>query len=195
MKKLLLSIFAVCAISTLSFAQDFTYGAKVGISMSSVSIADIDGVSVEKDMRTSLNFGGFAKFQMSSWMALQGEVLYSMQGAKLKWITDGTGYSGKLKLNYLSIPIMAKFYMFEGVFAEVGPQVAFLLKKECEDDLASYKSGFDFRTVDLDINMGLGYEFEMGLMLGARYSMGTIDAIKDKKSKNGVLSVYAGWAF
>lgn len=193
MKKILLSLFALFAITTFSFAQEFTYGAKVGISMSSISIDELNGADIDKDMRTSLQFGGLVKYQMSSWFALQAEVLYSMQGAKLKWKVDDTSYSGKLKLNYITIPVMAKFYMYEGVFFEAGPQVAFLVKKKGSDDVKT--SDLDFRTTDLDINMGLGYDFAMGLTVGARYNLGAIDVLKDIKSKNGVIQVYAGWEF
>lgn len=196
MKKILLSIIALFAVATFSFAQEFTYGAKVGVSMSSISIDKLDGQDIDKDMRTSLQFGPFVKYQISSWFALQGEVLYSMQGAKLKWTSSDVNYSGKMKLNYITIPIMAKFYMYEGVFIEVGPQVAFLVKKKTDGDLKDLSSSIDYRTTDLDVNMGLGYDFAMGLTVGARYNLGAIDVLKnDVKSKNGVIQVYAGWEF
>ncbi|MFI3265959.1 MAG: porin family protein [Rikenellaceae bacterium] len=193
MKKLLLSIFALCAISSISFAQDFRFGPKVGVSMSSLSIDDIEGYDLDKDMRTSLQFGVFTKVQLSPWIALQAEVLYSMQGAKLKWKDEDNSYSSKMKLNYITIPILAKLYMYEGVFFEAGPQVAFLVKKDADGALAD--QDIDYRTTDLDIALGLGYEFDMGLMVGGRYNIGAIDVIKDVKSKNGVIQIYAGWEF
>lgn len=190
----------MCAVVTLSSAQNIQYGPKVGVSMSTITIDNLDGVSIDKDMRTALQFGGFIKYQLSPAFALQGEVLYSLQGAKLKWAESDVNYEGKMRLNYITIPILAKFYMYDGLFVEAGPQVAFLVKDTLEGDLSQFADDLNYKTADFDVVMGLGYEFEMGLMVGARYNLGVIDVVKDVDgktvdSKNGVIQLYAGWAF
>lgn len=197
MKKIIFTVLALVGLSTLSFSQCFRYGPKVGLNLSNISVDKIGVLDIDKDMRTSIHFGGFVKYELCSWMALQAELLYSMQGAKLKW-SDGTDkYDGKLKLNYLTVPILAKFYMYEGLFGEIGPQCSFLLKKSIDGGL---KDKAAFRNFDFDVALGLGYELDFGLMAGARYVMGAVNVFKDVdshkvSSKNGVVQIYAAWMF
>ena len=168
-------------------AQDVTFGAKAGLNFASLDITDsnIDG-------RTSFHLGITAEFEMSDTFSIQSELLYSAQGATED---DGetigtTVYNDdyKFKLNYLQIPVMAKFYVSEGLSLEVGPQIGFLLSADVENDYSTIDNGTvldsgsieidykDFmKSVDFGLNFGLGYKLDSGLNFGLRYNLGLND--------------------
>ena len=69
MKKILLSLLAVVAVSVATQAQTWGFGPKAGVSFSSAN-----GVEGSK-MRAGLVVGAFASRWVNDWFALQGELL------------------------------------------------------------------------------------------------------------------------
>ena len=209
MKKLFIITMTLAAF-TLQ-AQDVTFGAKAGLNFASLDITDsnIDG-------RTSFHLGITAEFEMSDTFSIQSELLYSAQGATED---DGetigtTVYNDdyKFKLNYLQIPVMAKFYVSEGLSLEVGPQIGFLLSADVENDYSTIDNGTvldsgsieidykDFmKSVDFGLNFGLGYKLDSGLNFGLRYNLGLNDVYdvdgSNTEIKNRVLQLSVGYNF
>ena len=209
MKKLFIITLSLVAF-TLQ-AQDVTFGAKAGLNFASLDITDsnIDG-------RTSFHLGITAEFEMSDTFSIQSELLYSAQGATED---DGetigtTVYNDdyKFKLNYLQIPVMAKFYVSEGLSLEVGPQIGFLLSADVENDYSTIDNGTvldsgsieidykDFmKSVDFGLNFGLGYKLDSGLNFGLRYNLGLNDVYdvdgSNTEIKNRVLQLSVGYNF
>ena len=134
-------------------------------------------------------------------VSLQPELILSMQGAEYE---DSDGFDGRFKFNYLNVPVMAKLYVSYGVFVEAGPQVGFLLS--AKDEYDSPTSGEDdikdeVKSTDFGANVGLGYQFDSGLNINARYNFGlsNINDFEspgiDFKNQNNVLSVGVGYRF
>ncbi len=134
-------------------------------------------------------------------VSLQPELILSMQGAEYE---DSDGFDGRFKFNYLNVPVMAKLYVSDGVFVEAGPQVGFLLS--AKDEYDSPTSGEDdikdeVKSTDFGANVGLGYQFDSGLNINARYNFGlsNINDFEspgfDFKNQNNVLSVGVGYRF
>ena len=209
MKKLLIITMTLAAF-TLQ-AQDVTFGAKAGLNFASLDITDsnIDG-------RTSFHLGITAEFEMSDTFSIQSELLYSAQGAtEDAGETIGTTVYNddyKFKLNYLQIPVMAKFYVSEGLSLEVGPQIGFLLSADVENDYSTIDNGTvldsgsieidykDFmKSVDFGLNFGLGYKLDSGLNFGLRYNLGLNDVYdvdgSNAEIKNRVLQLSVGYNF
>ncbi|KAF2518520.1 PorT family protein [Flavobacterium salilacus subsp. salilacus] len=188
MKKLLLSAAAIMAFSVVSHAQEIKFGVKAGL-----NIADFGGDAETEGSRTGFHAGGLAEFKLTETFSIQPELLYSMQGAKGKDILTGEEYD--LKFDYINIPIMAKYYLMEGLSIEAGPQVGFLMsaKAEDEDIKDSYKS------IDIALNGGVAYDLPMGLFFQARYSAGISDISdiegSDDKITNNVISLSVGYKF
>ena len=192
-------------------AQDVTFGAKAGLNFASLDITDsnIDG-------RTSFHLGITAEFEMSDTFSIQSELLYSAQGATED---DGetigtTVYNDdyKFKLNYLQIPVMAKFYVSEGLSLEVGPQIGFLLSADVENDYSTIDNGTvldsgsienDYKdcmnSVEFGLNFGLGYKLDSGLNFGLRYNLGLNDVYdvdgSNTEIKNRGLQLLVGYNF
>ena len=215
MKKLFLTVMSIATFTI--YAQDVTFGAKAGLNFANLDVTDSN-----YDSRTSFHLGITAEFAISDNFSVQPELLYSAQGAKDEfsdsdYYGDGSvRYSEEsiLKVDYLQIPIMGKYYVSDAFSIEVGPQIGFLLSSKYEGDFTftdningevldsgsdneNYK---DFtKSVDFGLNFGLGYKLESGLNFALRYNLGLSDIndIQDSTSetKNRVLQLSVGFNF
>jgi hypothetical protein len=183
MKKLLLSALAVCAFSFSNAQEKITFGAKAGL-----NLATLTGDVENADMKAGIHFGGMAEISINDKFSVQPELLFSTQGAKYEdSYNDGfeTGkIEGKEKLTYINLPIIAKYYVTEGLSLEAGPQIGFLVSAEQEYD-ATYReisSGLEYsdsgendiedtNAIDFGLNFGLGYKLDSGLNFSARYNL------------------------
>ena len=197
MKKVLLSIVMV-ALGFTASAQ-VSFGIKAG-----VNLADLAGDDIPEEFgnRTSFHIGGVAEFEISKKFSFQPELLYSSQGTK----AEEDDYKVTLKMDYLNIPLMAKYYVTEGLSFEVGPQVGFLLsakeKGEFDGDSETEDIKDFMNSVDFGLNFGLGYKLESGINFGARYNLGLSEVFEDvdvddddDKSTNGVFQISVGYSF
>ena len=160
MKKLILSAIAIMAF-TLSNAQETRFGVKGGLNLSNFT-----GEANNK-VRASFHIGGFAEIKVIERLAIQPELLYSSQGARYR--VDGTSDSGRAyKLDYINIPVLAKFYVTKEFTVEAGPQIGFLVSAKNEDN--DIKDSF--KGTDYGFNFGAGYNFTDNISVGLRYTVG-----------------------
>jgi opacity protein-like surface antigen len=181
MKKIILSAVAVFAFGFAN-AQDVKFGAKVALNVASLS-GDIENVS----SLVGFQVGGFAEIKVSEKFAVQPELMFSTQGA--------SSDDGDITLNYLNIPVMAKYYVAKSFSLEAGPQIGFLLSAKSDgEDMKDETSSTDF-----GFNFGAGYDFTENLSAGLRYNLGLSNLIDvegfDGTAKNGVFSVALGYKF
>lgn len=146
----------------------------------------------------SFHLGAFAEFKFNDLFGLQTELIYSRQGDRGKHKDVKTW----ARVNYLNIPVLAKFYVWEGISVDLGPQLGFALngKNKTKSGGTEVKTDIDhLNTVDLSFAMGLSYDFNMGLVVSARYNLGLTNVIeKDKfggNNQNRVFQLSAGWKF
>ena len=184
MKKRLL----VTAITILGFAhvnaQNVDFGIKGGL-----NFANITGDNTSKDNTvTAFNFGAMTEIKISEKFSLQPELLYSGQG-----YDSGIKSEGTIALNYLNIPVIAKYYVTKKLSLEGGPQIGFLLSTK--GGTQDYKNLF--KTTDFGVNMGIGYKLDSGLNFGARYVLGlsNINDVGSATNKNGVFQLSVGYFF
>ncbi|WP_203295867.1 porin family protein [Luteirhabdus pelagi] len=209
MKKLVLfAAVAVFGLTTMT-AQEVRLGAKAGVNFASIGGDGTDGV----DGRTSFHVGGLVEIPISEKFSVQPELLYSSQGAKSEYTEDfGFGVTAdveeKLKLDYINIPILAKFYVAEGFSLQAGPQIGFLVsanaeieysaegESDSEDaDVSDFYSG-----LDLGVGAGAGYRLNNGVFFQARYVLGLsnindFEGSDDFKNQNNVIQVSVGYSF
>jgi hypothetical protein len=154
MKKIIL-----CAIAIMAFgftnAQKTRFGVKGGL-----NIATIGGAN-DANALIGVQLGGFAEINVWKKLYIQPELLFSTQGAKFD------GYYGErdqtVNLNYINIPVVAKYYITKQFSVEAGPQLGFLVSsKNIENE----------KSVDLGFNLGAGYNFTDNFSVGARYTIG-----------------------
>lgn len=199
MKKLMLmGAFAVFGLSNVNAQDDsasklkVTFGAKAGVNFATVGGDETGGTS----SRTAFHVGGVAEIAISEKFSVQPELLYSAQGA----VRDFEGVDVDVKLDYLNIPIMAKYYVADGFSVEAGPQIGLLLSAEADgggetEDLKDSISGIDF-----GLGIGAGYKMESGLNFSARYNLGIsnindFEGSDDISNQNNVFQISVGYFF
>lgn len=204
MKKIILSAAAILAFGFAS-AQETRFGAKAGL-----NLANLGGDVEDTDMKVGFHVGGFAEIMISDKFAVQPELLFSTQGAKSEYSEDFGGMDvnieENLKLAYLNIPIMAKYYVTEGFNIQAGPQVGFLMsaKADAEASAGGMSESVEedvkdqMETIDFGVNVGLGYNFGENFGVEARYNIGMSNLYKDSgdfKATNSVIQISVGYRF
>ena len=188
---------SVLAVLTLSSCVCHNLGLKTGLNVATLNGDDTDNL----DARIGMFFGGFAELCISNDFAIQPELLYSMQGAEY---TMSEGFDGKFKLDYLNVPIMAKIKVSDELSVEAGPQVGFLLSAKDEFESAGDSGEDDIKDdikgIDFGANVGLVYQFDGGLNLGARYNLGLsnindFEGSDNFKNQHGVFQFSVGFRF
>ncbi|ACT96416.1 porin family protein [Dyadobacter fermentans] len=149
----LLSMFGSAA-----FAQSFSFGPKAGINVSNYTGSDI-----ESDARVGYHLGGILNFGIGQVFSIQPEVLFSTQGAKIN-----NGSKQEFKTTYVSVPVMLKFRARGGFYFEFGPQASFKTGEDIPDQTIDHFA----KNLDLAGAVGLGYQANFGLGIGARYIAG-----------------------
>ncbi len=218
MKKVFLTAIAVLGFMTTQ-AQEVRFGAKAGLNMASIDSNDDEGIDLSS--RIGLHIGAFAEIMLSDKFAFQPELLYSTQGSKYDYSQTDSGFGyeivstneGVTKLDYINIPLMAKYFATEKFFIEAGPQVGFVINKTAEVDYSivttfggtsTTQSGSessdleDVSSLDFGLNFGLGYDFTENIFASARYNLGlgnVYDGEGDYEQKNRVFSVSLGYKF
>ena len=197
MKKLLIfTVIAIFGFSSIN-AQNVNFGAKAGVNFATITGDMVDSF----DSRTAFHVGFVAEIVISETFSFQPELLYSAQGAD--YSEEGfEAFEGTVTLDYLNVPLMAKFYVGEGFSVEAGPQIGLLLSAkddygDGEEDIKEYVKGTDF-----GVNLGLGYKMESGLNFSARYNLGLsndldVDDFESEGAeyKNSVIQVSVGYFF
>lgn len=189
MKKFIFLTVLVVLGMTVTIAQTdsntttFRWGPTAGVNFSGVSGDDVDNV----DSRTGLRIGAVASIGISEVFSVQPEVVYSMRGWK-----DG---EFTIKIDYVDVPILADFEVYDGLSLQGGPIIGFNISGEVE-------AGGD--TIDIDniesVNFGFAigaqYELPVGLFFNLRYDMGFNDVFSgliDIAAKNCALAFSMGY--
>lgn len=212
MKKLLFTIMLFA--STLAISQEFHAGFKGGLNFSNMG----GDVFSDLDPRVSFHVGGFVEIPFGAKFALQPEVLYSSQGAvrgRFFGIDTEDEYDSKIVLDYLNIPLIAKFYPFEGFAIELGPQLGLLLSatEKYTDSEGSEKDDVKdfYNPLDFGVAAGVSYRLKNGIFFGIRFTKGIsnindtdFDSVPeddfdydydDYENRNNVLQLSGGYAF
>ena len=197
----------------LSAQAQVTLGLRGGANLS--SITHNSEYSENPKFKFGATGGVYATIAVNKNFAIQPELLYTSQGYKRKesyniGLTLKDNFS--LKTDYLSLPILAKYKLDNGVVFELGPQVSYLLGGQVNQiiDIKNDKGivetlsqriylndvdtthDFDFAGV-----VGVGYQIKGGYSINARYTYGFTSFVKneDLKVRNQYFSLSVGIPF
>jgi hypothetical protein len=191
--KLTLIIFAL-AMTETAMAQ-VGFGLKGGVNLTSLKL---DDAQASYDSRTGFHAGVFLRAKFAN-IGIQPEALLFTQRGEADF-----GSVGKIEdsFTYLSIPVIFKFYPVGGLNLQAGPQFGFLLDGEqtystaigtvTRDIKEAYKSS------DVSLSVGAGYDFDLGLGLDVRYNIGIKDINNEpdaEGAKSRVFLVSLSWNF
>jgi hypothetical protein len=150
-----------------------------------------DGMSMTFGTRTSVNFGFNADFEGSDKFNLRSGLLYNGYGAE----SEG----GVLKLDYLSVPVLARFQIAEGFYGFAGPQFGLLLSAKSKSDGETVDSKEGFKSSNISALFGAEYKFSDKFSLGASYNAGLSNIAKetsgDSKLTSNGFSINLGVSF
>lgn len=189
MKKIL-SLFAFLSLIAVGVnAQGVSGGLKLGMNLASQTISNGEfGITSSPSFRTSIHAGGYLTLMVSEKFGVQPEVLYSGQGFK-----QG---EGTMKINYITVPVLARLN-FTSVFSiHAGPQIGILMSAKAEGQGESVDMKEYLKGTDIGIAAGLGVDLPMGLNFGFRFVKGMtniVDISEASKQKNYALQFSVGY--
>lgn len=203
-----LALAVACAAAPRAQAQEQEnmLGMKAGVVWANV---DEPG----SDARTSIGFGGFARFGVAPRLSVQPEALYVGKGAG----DETDGLSLMFELDYLQFPVLLQYHALSapGIFPRLfaGPAIAFNVgcngsggdgsagvSFSC-DEFSEFGVAFDARPVELALILGGGVDVAAGSMivtLDGRYDIGLSDVLEVQGMsalKNRAWEIFAGVGF
>ena len=181
MKKFFFTLFFLITISSFSQSLDCncSFGFKAGVNYA--SITDVSELSY----KTGFLIGIFAGVKFNDYLGIQGDLIYSQQGAD----SD----TEKIDMNYLNFPVVLEYYIIRGLNIHAGPQFGMTLDDNVKDlykDETVEAELFEFSGV-----VGLGYDLSTRFKLEARYNFGLTDIAVDEVGKNSFISFSLGYSF
>jgi len=162
--------------------------------------------------------GAEAEYQLTNMISLAAGVNYSLQGSgwedyELKSGSDKVELKdAKVELGYITIPVVANFYLFKGFAVKAGIQPGFLTnakkKATIKGKMEGYNATMDVdedmkdecKKFDLSIPIGVSYQFQVPVTVDLRYNLGVTKVNKESvsgvdDSKNNVISLTVGYKF
>jgi hypothetical protein len=128
-------------------------GIKGGVNLYNVQNDD----NTKYDQRIGYNFGLLGHIHLDNQFAIQPEIVYSTQGAKIG--------NTKYNLDYINVPVLFQYMFDNGFRLQAGPQVGFLMSATNNKD--------DFNPIDFGVSVGMSYVVPTtGLGIDARYNLG-----------------------
>ncbi len=193
-----------------STCQMVRFGIKGGMNVSNLTSS---GKSIKLDSKINCHIGAILEIAVTDRFAIQPEFIYSIQGAKFDQKIEGLKARTDLKLDYITIPIMAKVFLLPNFCVDAGPQISFnvnskinaeAMGKDETTDISDHIKGYDF-----SLGLGLGYNIQ-GVCVSARYNLGVVKVFKHslkleninldeiletKNSRSGVFQLSLGFFF
>lgn len=158
---------------------DIRFAAKAGVNFSTLFAKNIIDISP----KVGAYVGGMAEIPaFFENFYLQPELLLSFQGADIG--------IGNLNLNYVHLPLMAKYHITDEIAAEFGPQIGLLIGENGDD-----YGGYDTKSAHFGLNVGGGYRLNDAIYFQLRFGLGISKAIENPNFRNGVLSLGGAYFF
>ena len=178
MKRLSLLFAAIVLISMTATAQnkvgEFSLKPMVGINVSDITTNE----DVTYKSKVGFTGGLEAEYGVTPWLGVSLGAFYSQQGGKyeaqiydryIAWgeeLSYGNNMRGKLKTDYVNLPLICHFYICKGLSIVSGVQIGFLVNDKFTIKLSNIPSsatGFEVITTWIDkslSNLRMEYDWE-----------------------------------
>ncbi len=166
--KIVLSLAACLLVSQIMMAQ-FHIGVKGG-----TNVTKIDGKSFNEEFKYGYHVGGFAEIGISPKFSIQPEVMFNQYSTSLDsnykalYQNAINSNQSKVKLNYLSVPLILDYKFLGPIHLQAGPQFGVLMNQDknfLQNGADAFKKG--------DFSMLGGAEIHLSkLRITGRYVVG-----------------------
>lgn len=189
-----LAIMAIALLTMQAASAQFRLGAKAG-----ANLVKVEGKSFKDEFRYNYHLGGFAEIALTQdkKLSLQPEVLFNQYSTTLdssfKAVYEDiiTSEQSRVKLNYLSIPILLNYRLAGPIYLQAGPAFSILMDQHrsiLQNGGDAFKKG--------DFSMIGGAQIKIAkIYLTGRYVVGlaNINDIDDKdKWKSQAIQLSVG---
>ncbi len=179
--KVLVLVLLAVAGATVAQAQ-IKYGPMLGANLANIK-GDFDD---DNAMKFGMHIGGVVDIGISDNFSIMPGALFSMKGTQSD---EESKY--KTNLNYIEIPVLAKYQLESGLNFSAGPYLGLLMSAKATDGDNDVDIKDDLAGTDIGLKFGLGYQLESGLGFNVNYGLGmtTIADDSDIDSKNNVIGI------
>ncbi len=164
--------------------SDLAFAAKAGFNLSSLG----GDSRYDYASKPGFHIGGLVEVPFSDKIILQPEALLSFQG-------NGAYFDDDINLLYLSIPLIAKYNVWDALYIEAGPQLGLLLSNNIDRETYNTIVDPNVNSLDVGLALGAGYRLDDNFYFQIRFNPGFVNVIEDIKSKNRVLQLSACYFF
>lgn len=218
MKKLVLSLLTVAALSTAALAQSskpVKFGLKAGVAFPNMTFS-AGNASFSYGTKTSYYVGGTVEFELSDLVSIQPGLTFIDKGTKINSSSFGfnnddflTDVNATLNFKYLELPVNALVNFKTGdagkLFVGAGPYFAYALSANAK--MGSEKEKIEFKDSgfgrsDYGLNFLAGFQLNNGLNIHAGYGLGLRNLVNDEDAqdfdasiKNKVFTIGLGFSF
>jgi len=201
---LLLESLALATFAPLATRAQGLAGPRVEL-LGGLTVATLVGSDAVGSAQRAGFVGGIGvRTPVARVFALEADLLFSEQGSGSP---AGSAFSGGQRLDYLALPVLARFELPGGTgtvapFVVLGPQVAVELACSvstiggASSSASCNAAGIPHNTFDVGVTFGGGAIYRLDrrhtLSLSARYTLGVLDVAPQTDAQNRVISVLAG---
>ena len=183
-----LALILLLLIVTTLTGQEL--GIKAGINVSSLGKSN-NGL----ESKIGYLFGAFFLTPITGDLALQSELVYSLQGARDTTITER-----KRNYTYLNLPVMVNALFLDRYMLQIGGQVGLLLSGKIKDPIGGINVTDQLKRIDFGVIIGLGIDLSERITSTLRYQFGMNNTVKaspgsNTKFQNKVLQISMGIKF
>jgi hypothetical protein len=189
MKKVFILLFTLSTLFNINAQKNkqdegLKIGIKGGLNVSNL-LGDVNDISI----RTSVHLGLLSEIIINDKFSIQPELQYSGQGV--------SSTNGRMKLDYIILPVLAKIYIANRLSIETGPQLGLLVSTKRETNISSDKIE-NIKTIDFGLAVGLSYDLKNGVFFQTRYILGLTDtgfAGTEYRASNSIIQTSIGIQF
>lgn len=217
MKKTAFVLASLLTAAAFASSDAYAQGVRLGIK-GGANLSNLSGDLINEDAyENKYGFHGGLMLNVGligdGFLSIQPEVLFSQKGYKYadQEFTLGNqnySYKGTQTYNYIDVPLLLKVNA-GGLFFEAGPQYSYLLNVKGNSE-RRLNNSTTYTSVDRNLDnarrheigyaAGLGFQTNMGLLLGLRYNGAFTDFAKNgyredelRNARNSVFQLSLGY--
>lgn len=189
-KTLIALLLCLCTAAATAQVRGLGFGPRVGVNFA-------DYLNSPGSSRTALYAGLFLDYHFTHRWGIETGAYYSQLGSARN-IEQGYALQTTHRMDYLSVPLVAKFNFLGGFRVIAGAEGLFKLSadRKAADGGTIYPLS-DVRPANIALTIGAGYLFRCGLDITASYSKGLRSAFLHQPQTTcpTYFRVAVGWRF